>query len=81
MDPPEEGAYVAPLWRCKWCDAQRDGEPPFVTAIPRSLLESGGLRYYIRARDRMSQDSFSEVYDVEFDEPSCLTPSSQLSWL
>jgi len=47
----------------------RDGEPLFVTAIPRSLLESGGLRYYIRARDRMSQDSFSEVYDVEFDEP------------
>ena len=29
MDPPEDGAMVAPLWRCKWCDSQHDGEPPF----------------------------------------------------
>jgi hypothetical protein len=29
MDPPDEGAYVAPLWRCRWCDSQHGGEPPF----------------------------------------------------
>lgn len=47
----------------------REDESLFVTAIPRAVLQSGGLRYYIRARDRMSQDSFSEIYDIALEEP------------